>query len=470
MSRISNQILTAAIRAPFWKRFGLQTTVANTVGSVPAPSTWSFDNTFEQRWRNAANTDDVRAVNVDSDNKTYVAEALTTGERKTVTFTMDTAAGVATQAFFIADRAYRLVGISEVHRVAGSDAAAVTGSVEKTTGTIVPGSGTTMMSGTFNFKGTANTVQNATLSTTNTGDSDNPDLLLAVGDRLSVVVTGVTTALRGVQITIVLAPGGSGKSIVYNVAANADIVQTNSFFVANRPYVVTGAYWVHSTPRGATLTAQLYKDPSGTAGGAGTALLTNNTNVGFDVNAAANTVQTGALVATAGSVNLAAGDKLTIKYSSGTLTNVAGAVLVVILQEQSAARKEVSFYLDHVPGATDLVGIVGASFFTADREYEVLEIRENHRVLGTDASAVTVNVTSETGTTAPGSGTALLTDNSNAGFSVKATINTTQVGTLLTPGAATSRFLLVGDRLSTKVAGVFTAAAGMVITVSLAPR
>jgi hypothetical protein len=110
----------------------------------------------------------------------------------------------------------------------------------------VPGSGTTVMSGTFNLKATAATVQTATLSTTNTGDSDNPDLLLASGDRLGVVFSGAATELAGVVIEVSLAPAGTSLAIVYNLNANGDLVDQH-FFVANRDYRVMAIRQVHST-------------------------------------------------------------------------------------------------------------------------------------------------------------------------------------------------------------------------------
>lgn len=57
-----------------------------------------------------------------------------------------------------------------------------------------------VQTGTFNMKGTANTVQSATLTSTTANKK------LAVGDRLSVNFRGTTTALAGVVTTVTMRP------------------------------------------------------------------------------------------------------------------------------------------------------------------------------------------------------------------------------------------------------------------------
>ena len=105
------------------------------------------------------------------------------------------------------------------------------------------------------------------------------------------------------------------------------------------------------------------------------------------------------------------------------------------------------------------------AFFIADRSYDVVAVAQIHSAAGTDAGAVNLQVTKDTGTAAPGAGTDLLTNNANAGFNLKGTANTVQNGTLVS-SAATKR-LAVGNRLSVDFAGVLTALAGVVVTVTL---
>ena len=108
------------------------------------------------------------------------------------------------QTAFIADRAYVVERVEEVHATAGSDAGAVTLDVKKCTGTTAPASGTTVLGSTFNLKSTANTV--VTKSRSNEGVVSTPVATLAAGDRLSIDITGTTTAYAGGLVTIVLSP------------------------------------------------------------------------------------------------------------------------------------------------------------------------------------------------------------------------------------------------------------------------
>ena len=105
---------------------------------------------------------------------------------------------LATQSIFVANRPYKVVAIRQVHSTAGSDGGAVTLSVSKDTGTAAPGAGTGILTATFNLKGTANTVQTGALSATEA------DLILAAGDRLSLVYGGTLTAVAGVVVTFEL--------------------------------------------------------------------------------------------------------------------------------------------------------------------------------------------------------------------------------------------------------------------------
>jgi hypothetical protein len=101
----------------------------------------------------------------------------------------------ATAVFFIADRAYKVADLREVHAALGTDAGTVTINVTKDTGTQAPGAGTTVMNGTFNAKAAINTPQVAVLAALAA------TLTLAAGDRLSIKYTGVLTALAGVSLS-----------------------------------------------------------------------------------------------------------------------------------------------------------------------------------------------------------------------------------------------------------------------------
>lgn len=114
-------------------------------------------------------------------------------------------------------------------------------------------------------------------------------------------------------------------------AATAMVDQ--SFFVANAAYQVTAVRFVSAVAEStaATLLVQVTKDTSTNAPGAGTDLLTNNTNTGFDAKATANTVQTGTLTATTASLQLAAGDRLSVDFSASA-TELVGVTITVTLK------------------------------------------------------------------------------------------------------------------------------------------
>ena len=99
--------------------------------------------------------------------------------------------------------------------------------------------------------------------------------------------------------------------------------------------------------------------------------------------------------------------------------------------------------------------------FLANRPYKVVAIRQVHSALGSDGGAVTLSVSKDTGTAAPGAGTGLLT----ATFNLKSAINTVQTGSLTATEA--DLILAAGDRLAVVYGGTLTAVAGVVVTFEL---
>jgi hypothetical protein len=95
-------------------------------------------------------------------------------------------------AFFVAPRKMRVVSITGCVEVAGTDAGAVTAAVKKAASGTDIAAGTALHSSTMNLKGTVDTNQELTLSTTST------DLDIAAGTRIGVDFTGVLTAASGV--------------------------------------------------------------------------------------------------------------------------------------------------------------------------------------------------------------------------------------------------------------------------------
>ncbi len=139
----------------------------------------------------------------------------------------------------------------------------------------------------------------------------------------------VTTADKLTVAGVIVSPT---KSISVQCPANADCVD-KAFFIADRAYQVTAISEVHSAAgtNGSAVNLQVTKDVTTDAPGAGTDLLTNNTNAGFDLKGTANTVQAGTLTATTASLQLAAGDRLSLDFA-GTLTTLAGVTVTVTLK------------------------------------------------------------------------------------------------------------------------------------------
>ena len=106
---------------------------------------------------------------------------------------------VADVQFFTAPVKCEVVGIREVHAVAGDDSGAVSGTIRRCQGTEAATAGDDLLGSTkLNFKGTALTEQAPAL----TGTTAN--LILDAGDRLSLDVTGTTATLAGVIVTVLL--------------------------------------------------------------------------------------------------------------------------------------------------------------------------------------------------------------------------------------------------------------------------
>lgn len=364
---------------------------------------------------------------------------------KTVTYNETLNASIGTTPFFIADQAYTVTGIFYVAKTAGTGSLPVA-SVTHDTGTQAPGAGTSVMTGTFDCTTTANTVLNATLTATTTA------LTLAVGDRLSVLFGGTLTSLAGVVITVQLQPTAASETAQVYWRANGDIA-TQSFFQANRDMVVTGVKAIYGTAFAAAVTINVMKDTGTTAAGGGTSVLT----AAMAGDGTINTVLSPALTATASVLSMRAGDRLSLKFSATT----TGALLAVMVSFQPIyARKELTWQL--APNAQQQVA---QCFFIADRAYEVVDASCIFDVAA--GGAAKIGVTIDKGTTVPGGGNVVQTDNTSAGFDLNAAARTSQ---FMTPASLHLRLLSPGDRLGLVVTGGAQSIADVNITVSLRPN
>jgi hypothetical protein len=109
------------------------------------------------------------------------------------------ASSIADVQFWAAPVKCQVVAVREVHAVAGDDAGAVTGTVRRCQGTEAATAGDDLLGTTkINLKGTALTEQTPALTSTTA------NLTLDAGNRLSLDVTGTTTTLAGVILTVLL--------------------------------------------------------------------------------------------------------------------------------------------------------------------------------------------------------------------------------------------------------------------------
>lgn len=129
--------------------------------------------------------------------------------------------------------------------------------------------------------------------------------------------------------------------------------------------------------------------------------------------------------------------------------------------------------IDGSPLATDVVlsfnlsaaaNVIATNLFVADRAYQLISVEEAHTVLGSDGSAVTLDLKKCTGAQAPSSGTTML---GSTKIDLKGTINTVQSPALSSTAANT--LLADGNRLALTVSGTPTAVAGVGLTIVLRP-
>lgn len=433
--------LTAAIRAPFFKRHGLGR--SGDFSSVD----YAFDNNFAQVWRNAADTADVEALRVDADNNIQIGGAYAKPPMRIPCIFRAVANGaVVTTRFHIFNYSGKIVGITEIHNTAGNHASAVTLHVTKETSGQAPGAGTSMMSGTFNLKGTANTQQSATLSTAvdSTGKSVTE---FVAGEMLSVKLTGNAQTAAGVLIVVWVQP--YVRALDFSFYSAAVTAQDQVFFIANRPYRLRAMRYVHATAETTDTSAnvQVVHDTGTDAPGAGTNLLSNDSDAGFDLNATANVPQVGAFTDT----TLAAGDRLAVDFSDASFTQGAG-VLVTVTVYPEADRLEISNWLYD----TD---VTDHWFFSADRDYQLWDGRQLHATAA--GGVLTANVEKAAGTTNASGGTAVL----NTAWDLNGAGNTVQVADYVTVKATT--LLVANNRLSIDFANTEQSLAGFCQTLSL---
>lgn len=119
----------------------------------------------------------------------------------------------------------------------------------------------------------------------------------------------------------------------------------------------------------------------------------------------------------------------------------------------------------NIPGTQAATSTNYGVFFIAPISLSIVSFSEVHQTAGSSGSAVTIQLEKLTGTTAPGSGTSLLT----SALSLKTTANTVQHGQLVQTATIGSRNTNMNqnDRLSLKLTGTPTSVANLSIMVSI---
>lgn len=235
---------------------------------------------------------------------------------------------------------YKFVGAEMVYTVKAGAAATVT--VEKLTGTQAPDAGVELLEAAFDMTGDAEVVQYGSIATISDANRT-----LAVGDRLCLKDTGAGNLanLKNVQVTIELeelvplrakeAPYEDERIIVTAVLYGAQpqtAAMHDKFITVSKPCKLVAARYVHTTKSGDALEfIQIEKLTGIEAPGAGTNLLTNNTDKGFDGDEVNETVQDGVIVATGDEI-LARGDRLALDPVDGNLGALAGVCVTVELE------------------------------------------------------------------------------------------------------------------------------------------
>jgi hypothetical protein len=446
MARQTLKVYDAAWKYPYGQRFP---------GGLPSPTPYDHDfaNNLPLTWSDAADVTSIHGLSLDADNVFRMDRSCLIGAREIIPFYLATAGALATQTFFTATRPIDITGITEIHATAETAAGTATLTVTHDVAGQAPGTGTVIMVGTFNLKGTANTEQVATLLPVNGDGTTNSSLTLALGDALSLVVGGTATitALAGVTLSVYAAPGLKEVLGICNMQTSP---ATQSFFVANRDYQVVGAYLRYKTAASgaSAITLNITADTSTTAPGAGTSILAAAQSV--VTSTAINTTYNLPLSATAANLILRAGTALSV-LSSGSWSGLAGVVVVVALQSLTTG------YIGQVDLSINMAAPVTQGIFLADRDYEVVDYSERYSTAS--GGGGTVDLTIDKGAVAPGAGLSAL----SAALNLSGTANTIQVASL--NASRRQKLLSKGDLLTAKI-GSPSAAAGFTACVSLLPR
>lgn len=441
----AGKTLLERMRAPFVKGAGL-----------PKRSRFAndgWDNDFTQRVQNAAGNAVIDLVGTDALDNRLAAGELYRPVLTPIRCQINANAKLATTIpFFVNNADTTPLEIARIDCIFSTAAgSASTGNVVKDAIGQAPGVGATCMSGTFDLNATANTLQTATLA----GGRGWPSLVLGPGEQLTLKISAVAS-LVGLYVTVWVRPRQSIGMAQYNRAANGDIITGVMYINLIPGQIIRGVAmrWGTAATDVGTMTATITKDSAATAPGAGTAILAASQSV----KTTANTTIYPALSATASALTMVAGDRLSLKMS-GTPTAMANFVVTVFFSAGPSSHIVINM------SSWD-ANVTDRTVFVADNNY--YQVVDAWQTWSTVSTSNTQLLTKDTGTTAPGAGTGLQTDNTNAGIITSGTVNT-PIGSLLLTAVSTKPTLWLGpgDRLGLKNAGTAASVAGVFTTVLL---
>ena len=282
--------------------------------------------------------------------------------------------------------------------------------------------------------------------------TDNEDIEVWSTDSDNALRVGgeAITPLRASETFYIAAPSGTPNQTI----------MLNPMTFAMR---ITAIQCEFGTANGAALTAQITKETATQAPAAGSPIMSNS----FNLNGTANTVQSATLAdyfspaspAATSSTNptrdlitLAQGDRLSIKFST-SITSLAN--LAITVYYIPGGKGHVQYY-------RKTATVVNEGFFLANRPMTVRGVAAVWGTKGSDATG-TLDITAESGTTAPAGGTTIL----SAAFHLNTTANTVVYPTLT--ATAANLTIAAGSRLSLKLANTSTALANVVIAVWFTP-
>lgn len=249
---------------------------------------------------------------------------------------------------------------------------------------------------------------------------------------------------------------GMATPITLQLQANGKIGATNTIFTNNNdttPLEIVQIDCIFSVADGAVNTGYVSKDANGAAPGSGGTCMSGT----FNLNATANTLQTATLAGPRGTPSLVLGPGEMLTFNNTAVTSLAGLIVTVWVKPHTEvvcatynrrANGDIAtetIFLNVIPG--QVIRSVAVRWGTA----------------ATNGGTVTMDITKDTSTNAPGAGTSILL----AAQSVKGTANTAVYPAL----AASTATLTMGalDRLALKMTGTLTALAQLSVTVFFEP-